>query len=214
MRGDETIWRETNGVKTHSEMILPMVQEVLAEAGMALNQCDALAVGIGPGSFTGVRTACGVAQGLSYGADLPVVPVVTLAAMAQACREQTGKSDILTILDAQMREVYWAQYRYADGWQQIIAPTLSAPADVVPDGAPQACGSGLSSYATAFTGCDFFQSGLSGILPHARQVARLGQIQFLQGSVLKPHEVQPLYLRNKVALTTAERERQACEAGK
>ena len=214
IRGDETVWRETSGVKTHSELVLPMVQEVLAEAGVALSDCDALAVGIGPGSFTGVRTACGIAQGLSYGAGLSVVPVVTLAAMAQACREQTGRDDVLVILDAQMREVYWAQYRHDDGWQEVIAPSLSAPVDVMPLGTPQACGNGLASYESAFAERDFFSDGPPAIMPHAKQVARLGQVQYAQGKIVNAQDVQPLYLRNKVALTTAEREMKAREAAK
>lgn len=203
--GETLIWRETNGVKTHSEMVLPMVQTVLSEAGITLAQCDALAIGVGPGSFTGVRTACGVAQGLSYGANLPVVPVVTLAAMAEACREATGAQEVLTILDAQMREVYWAQYRFSNGWQEVIAPTLSAPVAVIPEGMPRACGNGLASYAQAFAERDFAQDAMPEIMPHAKQVARLGLSLFEQGNTLAPQEVQPIYLRNKVALTTAER---------
>ena len=82
----ELIARESAGTQTHSDAILPMIQQLLAEAGIALARCDALAFGVGPGSFTGVRTACGVVQGLAFGIDRPVVPVVTLEAAAQACR--------------------------------------------------------------------------------------------------------------------------------
>src|SRR5450830_1545003 len=116
--------RASNGVRTHSQSILPMVQELLSEAGIALADCDAIAFGAGPGSFTGVRTACGVAQGLAYGANLPVLPLVTLEAMAEACRAATGAVEVLAVLDARMSEVYWAQYRFIDGgWLEVVAPT-------------------------------------------------------------------------------------------
>jgi tRNA threonylcarbamoyladenosine biosynthesis protein TsaB len=109
---DAVISRATAGVRSHSQSILPMVQELLREAGIALADCDAIAFGAGPGSFTGVRTACGVAQGLAYGANLPVLPMVTLAAMAESCRARCGATEVLAVLDARMGEVYWAQYRF------------------------------------------------------------------------------------------------------
>ena len=124
--GDRVIARESPGVHTHSQAILPLVQSLLAEADIRLAQCNAIAFGCGPGSFTGVRTACGIVQGLAFGLNLPAIPVVTLLAMAQACRAASGAVDVLAVLDARMGEVYWAQYRYADGWQTVIEPTLSA----------------------------------------------------------------------------------------
>lgn len=217
LRNGKLCSRESQGVQTHSQVILPLIQELLAEAGIPLSQCDAIAFGAGPGSFTGVRTACGIAQGLGYGANLPVLPVMTLEAMALACREQRGASDVLTVLDAAMGEVYWAQYRYENAWQQIVAPRLSAPAAVMPlgDGQAdvladvladvQACGNGLATYAAAFEGRAFMQTALPNILPHARQIALLGAEAFRQGKAIRAHDAQPFYLRNKVAFTTAER---------
>ena len=151
LRGESVLSRVSSGVRTHSQSVLPMIQELLAEAGITLRDCDAIAYGSGPGSFTGVRTACGVAQGLAFGARLPVVPVVTLDAMALACHQQYGAQDVLTVLDARMGEVYWAQYRFggAAGQQTVLAPVLSAPAAVQPEGAVVACGNGLSAYAEA-----------------------------------------------------------------
>lgn len=201
----QVIAREASGVQTHSQSVLPLAQQLLAEAGMSLAHCEAIAFGAGPGSFTGVRTACGVAQGLAFGADLPVVPVVTLQAMAQACRNACGTNDVLVLLDARMDEVYWAQYRYLDGWQVIIEPALSAPVDVTPLGTVVACGNGLTAYASAFEALPFAQGACNGIMPHAVQIAQLAQTELTAGRMLNARDAQPIYLRNKVALTTAER---------
>jgi tRNA threonylcarbamoyladenosine biosynthesis protein TsaB len=196
---------EASGVQTHSQTVLPMVQQLLSEAGIALARCDAIAFGAGPGSFTGVRTACGVAQGLAFGADLPVVPVVTLLAMAQACRDASGTDEVLVLLDARMDEVYWAQYRYQDGWQTVLPPALSAPAGVAPVGQPVACGNGLIAYASAFDTFPFAAGAWRDVMPHARQVAQLAQSEAAAGHTVNARDAQPIYLRNKVALTTIER---------
>jgi tRNA threonylcarbamoyladenosine biosynthesis protein TsaB len=204
-RDGRIIAREASGVQTHSQTVLPMVQQLLSEAGLALAQCDAIAFGAGPGSFTGVRTACGVAQGLAFGADLPVVPVVTLLAMAEACRTACGASDLLVLLDARMEEVYWAQYRYDDGWKTVLEPALSAPAGVVPIGQPVACGNGLVAYASAFDSAPFAIGAHPGVMPHAREIALLAQFDVAAGRTVHARDAQPIYLRNKVALTTVER---------
>ncbi|OWW20698.1 tRNA (adenosine(37)-N6)-threonylcarbamoyltransferase complex dimerization subunit type 1 TsaB [Noviherbaspirillum denitrificans] len=198
----QLISHEAAGVQTHSQTVLPMVQALLAQAGIPLTGCDAIAFGAGPGSFTGVRTACGVAQGLAFGAGLPVVPVVTLLAMAAACRDVSGATDILAVLDARMEEVYWAQYRFHDGWQSVTQPTLSAATGVKVEGTAIACGNGLSAYASAF---DAWKGSMPEIVPHAGAIARLAEAEFAAGRAVQAHEAQPLYLRNKVALTTAER---------
>lgn len=206
VRDGESIALESPGVQTHSVSILPMVQKLLAQAGIRLGQCDAIAFGCGPGSFTGVRTACGVAQGLAFGADLPVLPIVTLEAMAEACRAACGASEVLAILDARMGESYWAQYRYQDGWRSVIVPTLSAPQQIVPEGAVVACGSALVTFDGQFADRSFTAHGQIGVVPHARYVALLAQAAFAQGRAVMAREAQPLYLRNQVALTTAERQ--------
>jgi tRNA threonylcarbamoyladenosine biosynthesis protein TsaB len=202
------IARESEGVRTHSQSVLPMVQELLREAGIALADCDAIAFGAGPGSFTGVRTACGVAQGLAFGAGLPVLPLVTLEAMAQACRARTGSNEVLAVLDARMGEVYWAQYRHADAaWTAVREPALSAPQDVSPlavDGLA-ACGNGFAAYPEAFAGKDFAAGAIADMLPHARDLAVLGAGALAAGLALPADQAQPLYLRNKVAYTSAER---------
>jgi len=207
--------RESSGVRTHSQSVLPMVQELLREAGVALADCDAVAFGAGPGSFTGVRTACGVAQGLAFGAGLPVLPLVTLEAMAEACRTRTGATEVLAVLDARMGEVYWAQYRYRDGgWSEVSAPALCAPQDVAPLPAAglAACGNGFAAYPDAFAGKDFAANAIGDMLPHAREMAVLGVGALAAGLAVPADQAQPLYLRNKVAYTSAER--QAINAAK
>jgi tRNA threonylcarbamoyladenosine biosynthesis protein TsaB len=207
--------RESSGVRTHSQSVLPMVQELLREAGVTLADCDAIAFGAGPGSFTGVRTACGVAQGLAFGAGLPVLPMVTLEAMAEACRARTGAADVLAVLDARMGEVYWAQYRYRDGaWTAVRAPVLSAPQDVAPElvAGLAACGNGFAAYPDAFAGKEFAAAALGDLLPHARDMAVLGVGALAAGLAVPADQAQPIYLRNKVAYTSAER--QAINAAK
>jgi len=210
LSNDTVIARESGGVRTHSQSVLPMVQELLAEAGVKLAEVDAIAFGAGPGSFTGVRTACGVAQGLAFGADLPVLPLNTLEAMAEACRARSGAHEVLAVLDARMNEVYWAQYRF-DGdsvWQTVIEPVLSSPELVTPqpvDGLA-ACGNGFAVYPDAFAGKDFAATADSAIVPHARELARIGAAALAAGQGVPAAQAQPLYLRNKVAYTSAERQ--------
>jgi tRNA threonylcarbamoyladenosine biosynthesis protein TsaB len=208
--GDLVIARESSGVRTHSQAILPMVQSVLEQAAMTIKHCSAIAYGAGPGSFTGVRTACGIAQGLAFGAGLPAVPVGTLAAMALACRQRSGASEILAVLDARMGEVYWAQYRYVDGWQTVIEPTLSAPEAVQPSmlqtAAPlMACGNGFVVHQAAFARSAFGAHVQADVMPHAAQVAQLARMAFGAGAGVPAGQAQPLYLRNKIAFTSAER---------
>lgn len=205
LRNGQVLSHEASGVQTHSQTLLPMVQALLAQDGIALEQCDAIAFGAGPGSFTGVRTACGVAQGLAFGRDLPVVPIVTLRAMAQACRDACGADDVLVVLDARMEEVYWAQYRYRNGWQAVTGPTLSAPAMVTAAGEVVACGNGLTVYASTFEAMPFTGSAQPDIMPHATQIARLAQFELEAGCGVSARDAQPIYLRNKVAMTTVER---------
>jgi len=209
LHGEKLSARESVGVQTHSQTILPLVQALLQDAGITLKQCDAIAFGCGPGSFTGVRTACGIVQGLAFGASLPVVPVVTLLAMAEACREAHGATDVLAVLDARMGEVYWAQYRFDGAWHEIAPPTLSSADAVAPQGKVVACGNGFSAYAEAFTGRDFSAGAFTSIVPHAREVACLARAAHGAGLTIPARDAQPLYLRNKVALTTAERMQKA-----
>jgi tRNA threonylcarbamoyladenosine biosynthesis protein TsaB len=205
LHNDQVIARQTSGAQTHSQSVLPMVQNLLLEAGLGLVQCDAVAFGAGPGSFTGVRTACGIAQGLAFGADLPVVAVGTLLAMAEACREQFGAANVLALLDARMEEVYWAQYRFDGEWRTVVDPTLSPVTRIEPAEPAIMCGNALAAYEAAFSRFPASMERRPSIMPHARQIARLGQSAYAQGKFVPARDAQPVYLRNKVALTTVER---------
>lgn len=203
---DRVVTRSASGAQTHSQSLLPMVQQVLSEAGVTLAQCDAIGFGAGPGSFTGVRTACGTAQGLGFGADIPLVPVITLEAMAEACRHATHAENVLVVLDARMNEVYWAQYCAAgEGWECVQAPRLSAAALVQAQGEVVACGNGLSAYSAAFEDRLDFIARYPEIMPHAQYVAALAARALAAGQQVHPRDASPIYLRDKIALTTSER---------
>jgi tRNA threonylcarbamoyladenosine biosynthesis protein TsaB len=185
----------------HTGLILPMIDELLAEAGIGIGQVDALAFGRGPGAFTGVRIAVGVAQGIAFGADLPVVPVSTLAALAQGCAAER----VLAALDARMDEVYWGAYeRNPAGLMTVIGEECVVPPRLAPlpeTGLWYAAGSGWGSY-----GEDFPQHAAGRIvawdtqrLPHARDVAQLGLAGYEQGQAVSAEQALPVYLRDTVA---------------
>ena len=208
LRAGVTLTRESRGAQTHSMTVLGLVQELIAEAGITLSACDAIAFGSGPGSFTGARTACGLTQGLAFGANLPVIPIVTLLAMAEAARMQVHAQHVIPVLDARMAEVYSAEYAFDDAltheWKIISAPALCAASEVEMKTTVIVCGNGLTSYATDFEHLDSKQS-YPTIMPHATEIAQLAARAWLRGEHCHPRDASPLYLRNKVALTTNER---------
>ncbi|MFO1412338.1 MAG: tRNA (adenosine(37)-N6)-threonylcarbamoyltransferase complex dimerization subunit type 1 TsaB [Burkholderiales bacterium] len=191
----------------HSERLLPLVDEVLAEAGVALRDLDAIAFGAGPGSFTGVRIACGVAQGLALGAGLPLVPVPTLEALAQTAFERHGATRVQACLDARMREVYVAAYeRHGDAWRAVAEPAVLPPAAVrTPAGGGWfGAGDGFAAYPGLAS-----EPGLAGvdagIAPDAQALITLALPRLAGGAAVSAAEALPLYVRHRVALTTAER---------
>lgn len=190
-----------------SERLLPWANELLAEAGISLRQLDGIAFGAGPGGFTGLRLACGVAQGLAWGLDLPVAPVGTLAALAL----QAGDGKVLTCLDARMDEVYVAAYVVAGGGgEEITAPkvgvgeTASLPAGDgwrgVGDGFATAHGAAIGARMGGRLAAVDAQA-----FPTAIAVARLAAPMLARGEGVPAAQALPLYVRDKVALTTAER---------
>ena len=188
-----------------SERLLPWVHELLAEAGLALSQIDGIAFGAGPGGFTGLRLACGVAQGLAYGLDLPVMPVSTLEALALA----SGEHEVWACLDARMNEVYGAAYRVeGDGVSQLMAPVCMPPGTVsTPTFAGGwGVGDGFAAYGPLLQARKPDLEGLrADAFPTAAAVLRLAAPAFLRGTALQAALAQPIYVRDKVALTTAER---------
>ena len=209
----QLIERSTDGVTNHSQAILPMVQSVLHEAGLTLSDCSALAFGAGPGSFTGVRTACGVVQGLAFGANLPVIPIITLLAMAQFFRRQQDVlpvNDIVTALDARMNEVYWAHYYFDESthtWHTRVAPTLCPPDQVNPQLISQTrlVGNGFTTYLDKFKLPNELLQFAPPSIAIASAIAELALMDYRLGKTLSAELAQPLYLRNKIAETIAER---------
>ncbi|MHB1144866.1 MAG: tRNA (adenosine(37)-N6)-threonylcarbamoyltransferase complex dimerization subunit type 1 TsaB [Thiobacillus sp.] len=190
----------------HSSLLLPMVDALLRESGLTLRQLDGIGYGAGPGSFTGLRIACAVTQGLAFGADLPVVGVSTLESIA----EQTGAGQVLTVLDARMAEVYWAAYRREGaGWRAVSEPQLALPESVaVPsDGDWIGAGNGFAALgevlrprlAAALVRID------DTLMPDAAAMAPLAARAFECGEGMDAALAAPIYLRDKVALTVDER---------
>ncbi|GAB6142560.1 tRNA (adenosine(37)-N6)-threonylcarbamoyltransferase complex dimerization subunit type 1 TsaB [Methylosoma difficile] len=194
----------------HTKLILPMLDDLLAEAGLKPQDLDALAFGCGPGSFTGVRIATGIIQGIAFGADLPVVPVSTLAALAQDFFDQHSGDTAFVAMDARMAEIFWGVYqRNRDGYAQLLGQEAVTPASEIdiPAFSGIGVGSGWGVYA------DVLLAKLAGRashyhadpLPRAAAIAKLGAYGFEQGKAVGVDEAMPSYLRDKVAKKESER---------
>jgi tRNA threonylcarbamoyladenosine biosynthesis protein TsaB len=186
--------------RQHADRILPMVEELLAESGLALHALDAFAFGRGPGSFTGVRIAASVTQGLALGADRPVVPISSLAALAQ----DVPAERVLAALDARMGEVYWCAYeRAASGLVRAAGPELGCPPDQIPllSGAGWVgAGSGWERYGEALARRlgPAVERWLADHHPRAGAVAALAADAFRRSEAVAPEEALPVYLRDDV----------------
>ena len=207
LKGDELFHYDCNAGQTHSQIILPQIKVLLESAALQLTDMNGIAFGAGPGSFTGVRIAAGVAQGLGLGANLPVVSVCTLLALAQA----SGADKVIACLDARMGEVYHAAYAKAgDAWQSIIEPGLynhdSAPAI---EGANWiGAGSGWQTYNERLGAVYAGQllAVQTRLLPTAGAILQLALPIFIDGKAKPASDAMPIYIRNRVALKTAERQ--------
>jgi tRNA threonylcarbamoyladenosine biosynthesis protein TsaB len=200
----------------HAQEILAMVDRILAEGGATLASLSAIAAGVGPGSFTGVRVSVAVAQGLAFGAGLPVIPVTSLEALAAAAIG-SGAERVLACLDARMGEVYWGCFAAA-GEPALLTvltqPAVGVPARVRwPDESAAAGASRVRGVGRGFSAYPEL-AALPGVrlepedgraLPQARDMARLGAARLAAGEGIDPALLEPLYVRNKVASTEAER---------
>lgn len=198
--------REELAGQRHTELALPMAHALLAEAGVRLGDLDGVAFGAGPGSFTGLRIACGLAQGLALGAGLPLLPVGTLEALAAGA----GAASVLACIDARLGEVYHGAYRReAGGWRAVSAPRLCLPADApqVPGNGWVGCGSGFDAYGELLS--RRYDGRLAGVLagrrPRAADIAALAAPRLAAGGGVDPADAAPVYIRDKVALKESER---------
>ncbi len=196
--------------RRHAELVLPMAESLLAEAGLSRRQLDGVAVGRGPGAFTGVRLAISVAQGMALGLDVPVVPVSSLAALALDAPE--NYSSILAVIDARMGEVYAGAFRHEGEDLVALNAETVGPADrlVVPRAhAWSVIGSGWETYREVLRerliAPPVWADGAR--YPQAHAVARLAAREFAAGHAVTPEAALPVYLRDKVALTLAEQRR-------
>lgn len=204
--GDQVLERPLEGHANHSEFLLPTLRALLEEARMPLTHLDVIAFGCGPGAFTGLRLACGVAQGLAMGAGLGVVPVSSLAALSLQ-----GQSErVLVATDARMGEVYSAAYRVVDGLPRVERELSCDPPELVSFPERErwsVIGTALQSYGAVLRArwTDRVASWNGDAVPAAGDVARLAAFEAGEGRVLAPEQASPVYVRDKVALTTRER---------
>lgn len=203
--------RYRHAPKEHTKLILPMVDELMAEAGLLPTQLDAMAFGCGPGSFTGVRIATGVAHGIALGADLPVVAVSTLAALAQDYFSRHPAWVAFTGMDARMHEVFWGVYqKNATGFAELVGREAVTPAEQVifPDLNGAGVGSAWRVYQDTLNRRlgDRVEHIEAEVWPRAGAIAVLAAENVRLGLAVPVEQAQPVYLRDKVAQTEAERQ--------
>lgn len=208
IHGDEVVARSELAPRRHAELVLPMTDALLAEAGLGRHALDVIAVGRGPGAFTGVRLGISLAQGMALALDVPVVTVSSLAALALEAPED--EATILAVIDARMGEIYAASYRRDDngGLIELDEERVCVPSALSLSSSPawHVVGTGWTTYA------DVLRPHLTGELrsadgaryPQARHVAELAAREFAAGRAGAPEHALPVYLRDKVALTLVE----------
>ncbi len=203
----QVLVRELESPREHTKRILPMVDSLLTEAGIKLTDLDALAFGRGPGSFTGVRIGTGIAQGLAFGADLPMLPISTLAAMAQGAHRLNKATDVLPAIDARMGEIYFAHYKLNDAGVMTLVDKeiVVTPDQLLADFnkskiAFHTLGTGWSTYAeqladlkvAQLTACEEIQ------FPSALDMLIIAAAEFEQGHAVAVEDAMPVYVRDTV----------------
>ena len=212
LRHDASGARDGGGMLEHvapggaqsSAALIPAIMGLLAQAGLSLAQLDAIAFGRGPGSFTGLRTACAVAQGLAFGAGIPVLALDTLMAVAEEARHAAGATRVVAVLDARMDEVYSAAYVHEQGaWRQEEegAFLLSSPQAITVAAGWVLAGNAFTAYGDRLPAAD----ERIDALPTARALLRLAPAALASGRAVPADQAMPLYIRDKVAQTTEER---------
>ena len=204
--GDKAYTHHQHAGQAASQLVLPQIQILLDSANITLNDLDGIAFGAGPGAFTGVRVACGVAQGLGFGANLPVVGVNTLLAVAQG----SGENKVIACLDARMSEIYHAVFEKINGeWiEQSNIIVCKPEASPVLEGVWVGVGSGWAAYDEILSSiyAKNVTKTLPNITPSAEAKLKLATPIFAEGLAKPASEAAPIYVRNRVALTSLERE--------
>ncbi|KAB0667975.1 tRNA (adenosine(37)-N6)-threonylcarbamoyltransferase complex dimerization subunit type 1 TsaB [Aeromonas veronii] len=202
--GDKLFSRWEEAPRDHTRKILPMVQAVLEDAGISLSDLDAIAFGRGPGSFTGVRIGISVAQGLAFGAGVPLIGISTLAAMAQGAYRLDGAEQVLTAIDARMNEVYFGRYELINGRMQLVGDeVVSEPAALVDVrgklAGPVTCvGTGFETYGETLSGLADELAVSQVRFPAAEDMLPLARAAWLAGEAVPVEQATPVYLRDKV----------------
>jgi tRNA threonylcarbamoyladenosine biosynthesis protein TsaB len=200
-RGSVVTERHGAGGANASAVLIPSIQALLADAGVQARDLDAIVFGRGPGSFTGLRTACAVAQGLAFGAAVPVLPAETLLAIAEEARWRAGATRVVALLDARMEQVYAAAYAFADGtWKRQGDIALAAPEQVELPAGWSLAGNAFASYGERLPDGPRIEA-----LPTAQALLRIAPGLLAAGGAVGASEALPLYIRDKVAQTTLER---------
>ncbi|MEI7497571.1 MAG: tRNA (adenosine(37)-N6)-threonylcarbamoyltransferase complex dimerization subunit type 1 TsaB [Betaproteobacteria bacterium] len=209
-QGDTSeVWAHTSeGGAKSSQLVLPEIVQLMEEAQIRFTDLTAVVFGKGPGSFTGLRTACSVAQGLAFSAGVPVLPIDTLLAVAEDARYQNAQR-FFVAMDARMDQVYTAAYEWRSAWHCVQAPSVNSPEDIcVPtewkDLEFTTVGNAWDGFAMRWPAT--LSITHMHAMPTAQAMLRLAPIAFEQGLAVSPEQALPLYIRDKVAQTTQERE--------